>query len=145
MNGAEGSYLELWDVDFTKHQNKLDFGERRDVDKEPRLESQMSDILRHDFSFRFVLFEGESRRMGSQGMESRLIGTLANCGACVTSRGWLGRHSPNPRITEGKLWLVQHLTSSGIEEDDKRMIDAAVASTKEWMDDPRSGYGSPKS
>ncbi len=38
--------------------------------------------LRERFTFRWIGFEGQERRMGSQGLQAVLIGTLARCGKC---------------------------------------------------------------
>jgi hypothetical protein len=41
--------------------------------------------------------------MGKTGIESRLIGTVANCKLCGLSKNWLGKYSPVLKINRGKL------------------------------------------
>jgi len=72
-------------------------------------------------------------RMGSKGLESCLIGTLAGCKLCKQSNNWLGNYSPKQQIKESGLWLVQHLKASGINENDKETILHAINRTKEWI------------
>lgn len=77
-------------------------------------------------SFRFIPFGGQERRriIGKEGLESRLIGTVAKCNVCKPSESWLGRYSPVPEIKNGKLWLSQYITSGmGLTEQDKQNID----------------------
>jgi hypothetical protein len=57
--------------------------------------------------------------MGKTGIESRLIGTVADCKLCGPSKNWLGRYSPVLKINSGKLWLSQHLHSIGLTDSDK--------------------------
>ncbi|MGD0318948.1 MAG: hypothetical protein ABSB56_04570 [Nitrososphaerales archaeon] len=139
LNKDKDQYLEEWNIDFTTHQNKVDFGSKRDIEKERSLESQITKVLRSSFSFRFILFEGEAERMGSEGLESRLISTVARCGLCSSSKGWLGRQSPDKRISNGKLWLVQHLKSNGLDTKDEHAVAAVVEKTKQWIDKHERG------
>jgi hypothetical protein len=60
--------------------------------------------------------------MGKEGIESRLIGTVANCNLCKPTNGWLGKFSPLPQIKNGKLWLLQHLNSGVLINQDKDVI-----------------------
>jgi hypothetical protein len=46
------------------------------MDKEKQVESEISKILRERFSFRYIVLEGQQKRIGKEGVESRLIG---NC------------------------------------------------------------------
>jgi hypothetical protein len=57
--------------------------------------------------------------VGKTGIESRLIGTVANCDLCGPSENWLGKYSPIPKINGGKLWLSHYLTSTGMTDNDK--------------------------
>jgi hypothetical protein len=46
-----------------------------------------------------------------EGLESSLIRTVAKCNVCKLSDNWLGRYSLVPEIKNGKLWLLQYITS----------------------------------
>jgi hypothetical protein len=109
-------YEELWDVDFTSRASREARGSRRDVDKEKQVEAQVTRILRERFAFRWIELEGQARRMGSQGLEAALIGTLAKCDECRPSANWLGRFSPKRKIAQSGLWLVQHLEAPELSE-----------------------------
>ena len=66
------------------------------------------------------------QRMGNQGLERALIGTLASCPQCGPSDGWLGRHSPDVRICESGLWLIQFLKAAPLSSAQKYTITAAI-------------------
>jgi hypothetical protein len=69
--------------------------------------------------------------IGEQGLESRLIGTVANCNRCKASKNWLGRFSTIEEIRNGKLWLSQYLTAEILTEQDKEAIAHTITDTKE--------------
>jgi hypothetical protein len=98
----------------------------RDIEKEKMIESEISKILRERFYFKFIELEGQDGRIGSIGLESKLIGTVAHCDGCRASANWLGRYSPVREISNGKLWLKQHLSSAGINEIDKKLISSII-------------------
>jgi hypothetical protein len=94
----------------------------RNIEKEKQIESEISKILRGTFSFRFIALEGQQKRIGKEGLESRLIATVANCNTCKTSESWLGRFSTIERVRNGKLWLSQYHIAEGITDQDKEDI-----------------------
>lgn len=136
LNKDNDDYLQVWDIDFIKNVNKRLFADRRDICKEKAIESKITEILRRKFSFRFIIIKGLSERMGSKGLESAIIGTLAHCKLCRPSKKWLGNHSPKQQIRESGLWLVQHLKANGIKEKDKEVIINAIKKTEEWIVNP---------
>jgi len=71
--------------------------------------------------------------MGSQGLESTLIGTIARCNSCESSDSWLGNYSPVNKIRLNGLWQVQHLEANEINEDNKGAILDAIASSKDGV------------
>ena len=113
-----------------KTENRNSLGDKRNIDQEKRIESEITRILRERFSFRFIMTYTKIERMGSKGLESSLIGTVASCKLCKPSNNWLGKHSPKKQIKESGLWLVQHLEASGIRENDKETILNAIRMTK---------------
>ena len=90
------------------------------------VEKEVTRILRQKFSFRLIEIPDEMQRMGKQGLEGALIGTLASCGQCGPSVGWLGRYSPDLRICESGLWLIQHLKDAPLSLAQKEVITAAI-------------------
>ena len=132
LNRDRDDYLPIWDIDFTIKENRDDFRDKRDIAKEKRIESTITKILIERFYFRFVIIDGQLKRMGRKGLESSLIGTVASCKLCKPSDNWLGNCSPKKQIKESGLWLVQHLKANGINEGDKEVILDAIRRTKEW-------------
>jgi hypothetical protein len=124
---AGDDYLQVWNRCFTTTATRLAFGHLRDIDKEKRLEAEVTRIIRETFSFRYIPVEGEERRMGGQGLEKALIGTVARCQACRPSSEWLGGHSPVEKVRESGLWLSHHLKASPITGTDKRIIQEAIS------------------
>ena len=55
-----------------------------------------------------------SKVIGSKGLESSLIGTVAHCELCNASTNWLGNFSPVNKIKNSGLWLFQHLDNNSI-------------------------------
>jgi len=133
LNRDRDDYLQIWEIDFMTTENRESLGYKRDIGKEKRTESEVTRILRERFSFRFVIIDTQMERMGSKGLESSLIGTVANCKLCKSSDNWMGKYSPKKQIKESGLWLVQHLKASGISESDKEVILNAIRRTKRWI------------
>jgi hypothetical protein len=126
-------YLKIWDIDFTKTANRKKYSSLRNIAKEKELETEITKLIRECFSFRFIMFEGQRARMGSGGVESRLISTVANCKLCKPSDSWLGLHSSKPQIKGGKLWLVQHLKGPPLSARDNDAIAAAIETTQDFL------------
>jgi len=133
LNRDRDDYLQVWEIDFMTRGNRDSLGHKRDIDKEKRIESTITRILRERFSFRFIVIESQTERMGSKGLESSLIGTVASCRLCSPSDNWLGNISPKQQIKKSGLWLVQYLKANGINENDKGTIFNVTRRTKEWI------------
>ena len=133
LNKNKDSYLEIWNIDFMKRKNVELWKSKRNIEKERKLEEMITKIIRERFSFRFIVLDNQTERMGSKGLESSLIGTLSHCKLCKASSNWLGNFSPIRKIKESGLWLVQHLKSEPINENDKKVILNAILGTKEWL------------
>lgn len=114
LNRDKDEYLQNWEIDFTTRAVRDALGSRRDVEKERAIEREVSRVLRGAFAFRWIAIDGQDRRLGNEGLEAALIGTLASCGECRPSETWLGRFSPKPKIASSGLWLEQHLTHQGL-------------------------------
>jgi hypothetical protein len=122
LNKANDPYLKIWNKKFTSAKIIAIYGHLRDIQKEQVLEEQITEILRGNFSFRFVVIEDDKKRIGSEGLENRLIGTVSNCKVCQASQNWLGSFSPEPKIRESGLWQVQHLYGKEIDDSDRDVI-----------------------
>ncbi len=135
LNKDKDKYLDIWEKDFTPRIEREMHGHLRDIEKEMKIETEITTLLREKFSFKFVIIDSQEERMGSGGLESSLIGTVARCGLCKPSENWLGRHSPKTEIARSGLWLSQHLDAHEINESEKIIIEDAVTKTNEWIHD----------
>jgi hypothetical protein len=133
LNKDNDSYLKIWGIDFTTKANRINFCGLRDIAKERQIEEKITEILRKRFSFRFILIDSQAHRIGSGGLESAVIGTLAHCIKCQPSSDWLGRQSPVQRIRESGLWLVQHLDNLPMSEENLHVFTEAVRKTQKWL------------
>jgi len=123
-------YLDIWDIDFTYNDKRESSGHRRNIDKEKRLESEITAILRQTTSFRFIVVDDQDER---RELEKHMIGTVAQCAVCTPSENWMGRHSPKPKIAGGKLWQERQLTAGPIDLGDQEGILNAIGRTKRWI------------
>lgn len=123
-------YLRVWEIDYTSSINRANHSHLRNIEKEKTIESQIIELIRKRFYFRFISIEGQEKRMGKTGIESRLIGTVTSCKLCKPSDYWLGKFSTKPQIKNGKLWLSQHLDSIGLRDSDKRDLLIAIENIK---------------
>jgi hypothetical protein len=133
LNKNNDYYMKIWNIDYTSKENRLKMNLMRNIEKEKQIESEISKILRERFSFRFIVLEGQQKGIGKEGLESRLIGTVANCNVCKASDSWLGKSSPIEHIRNGKLWLSQYLIAGDITDQDKEDIVYAITNTKEKL------------
>lgn len=127
LNQHGDNYLRTWEIDFTSHKNREKYASQRDIEKEKRIESEVTQLLRSNFYFKYIELEGQTERMGKTGLESDLVGTLAQCSQCRASNNWLGKKSSESEIREGKLWQIQHLEAQPITERDKETINSACS------------------
>jgi hypothetical protein len=126
LNKTRDPYLSVWKINFTTQKTRDTKGHLRDISKEAAIEKEVTQILRQNFSFRFIEVADEMQRMGSQGLERALIGTLASCPQCRPSDGWLGCYSPDARIRESGLWLIQFLRAAPLSPAQMDLITAAI-------------------
>ena len=127
----DSDYLRVWNIDYTIHINRTKYSQLRNIHKEMDTESQITSYLRKKFYFKCISYLGQEKRMGKAGMESRLIGTVANCELCSPSKNWLGRYSSISKINSGKLWLSQNLNSSSMTDSDMRYLLEEVTRVKD--------------
>ena len=119
-------YLTVWEMDFTTRESRERNRHVRDISKEVAVEREITQVLRANFSFRCIEVADQRLRMGSEGLERALIGTLASCALCGPSAGWLGNYSPKPQIRKTGLWLIQHLKAAPISPSQQELIVAAI-------------------
>lgn len=132
LNKEKSDYLPIWEKDFMKIENKRLFGSLRDISIEKSLEDKISEYIRNNMSFRYLIISKQEDRLGDNGFEKRLIGTVAACSCCKPSQNWLGGCSPIEKINVSGLWQVQHLNSRGISEIEKEFLLKAADLTCQW-------------
>ena len=133
LNKENDEYLKIWNIDFTPGDNREVYGHLRDIEKEKKIETEITQMLRNNFSFRFLVLDKQVVRMGSTGLESTLIGTISRCDIYRASNNWLGNYSPKDEIRKSGLWLSQHLDADEINENDRKTILNSIAKTKELI------------
>lgn len=127
LNRARDPYLSVWGkIDFTTPKIRNTKGHLRDISKEVAIEQVVTQTLRQEFSLSYIEIQDEAQRMGSQGLERALIGTLARCPQCRPSAHWLGRYHPDPRISTSGIWLVHHLRAAPLSSVQMDLITAAI-------------------
>ena len=140
LNKSNDPYLPIWEIDFTTVKKREELGDLRDIEKEKLIEEEVTKNLREKFWFRFIIIDDEKQRIGSEGLESLIIGTLAKCQKCKPSPGWLGNFSPKSQIRSSGLWVVQHLKSSELEDLDMKNIEELVKRTEGWIQRSQRDY-----
>lgn len=131
LNKAKDMYLSIWNIDFTKRENRRQYKHLRDIEREKTMELAITKQLRERFFFRFItLGDSKEQRLG---LEKHLIATVAQCSLCRPSPGWLGSFSLDERIQQNHLWLIQGAKDRPINEADKKTISEAIARTQEGM------------
>jgi len=133
FNKNKDPYLEVWEMDFLPRANRNKYSGLRDIEKEKSIKKQITEILRNNFFFRFIIIKNEDERIGSKGLESKLIGTVSRCTMCKPSMNWLGNYSPKKQIRTSGLWLIQYLNAEGITEEDLPVIEKLIRKTKAWI------------
>ncbi len=133
LNRNNDPYLKIWEIDFLPRDNRDKYKDSRDIEKEKSIEEQITKILRDRFFFRFIIIENDDERIGSKGLESRLIATVSGCKNCKGSKDWLGNYSPKKQIRTSGLWLTQHLNAEEISSEDMTIIEKLISKTNDWI------------
>jgi len=130
LNRDDDPYREIWEIDFTPRVNRERSSHLRDIDKEREIETEITELLRANFAFRFVVIgDAEIRRK----LERCLIATVARCGLCKPSPNWLGQYSPKDKIRSSGLWQVRYLRHHEIGKEDTEAVRVAILRTKDWL------------
>ncbi len=115
LNRDNDDYLQKWEWDLTTRENKQKYINDIDPQKQREIESEVSRILRTNFSFSVVRIDDKQLRMK---MESKIISTISSCRNCSPSTLWLGQYSTKEKIRSSGLWLVNELYKSDLNSED---------------------------
>jgi hypothetical protein len=130
LNKSRDPYLPVWEMDFTTRSVRDASRHLRDIGKEAAVERKVTQVLRDNFCFRFIEIADQAQRLGNQGLERALIGTLAGCRQCGPSDSWLGRHHPKAQIRESGLWLIQHLKAAPLSRVQIDFVTATIETSR---------------
>ena len=106
LNKRKDPYLEKWEIDLTTREAKEKFKDLIDIEKQRRIEKEITKYLQDNFSFVVLEINDKNKRLET---ESKIIATISNCEGCGPSESWLGLCSPKDKIKESGLWLVNEL------------------------------------
>jgi hypothetical protein len=115
LNKQKDPYLKLWELDLTERESKDKFSNLLDMEKQKRIEKQVSKFIQDNFSFAVLRIDNKDKRLE---MESKIISTVSLCNECKPSEEWLGLFSPKKKIRESGLWLVNELYKQPLSEED---------------------------
>ena len=118
-------YVSIWEKDFTTRANKDAYGHLRNIDKEKKIETEITKIIRENFSFRYIVVDEQAARLGKNGLEKKYIETVSGCRECRPSESWLGQFSPVEKIRYSGMWLVQYVkrkNGANKSKDSRKMV-----------------------
>ena len=107
LNKESNPYLKYWELDTTSKADKEKNLKLLDLEFEAKLEREISDYIKTNFSFCVFRVETKEQRLI---WESKIISTLAF--EAKPSKNWLGNFSSKHKIKQSGLWQVQGLNNS---------------------------------
>ena len=112
-------FLKHWNIDLTTRASREKYECQIDLDYQAKIEEQVSDFIRSNFTFVFLPILNKNARLDC---EKKLISTVSLCTGCRPSSGWLGQFSPKDKIRESGLWLINNLYKIPYESDEIRNL-----------------------
>jgi hypothetical protein len=106
LNKDEDPFLEFWELDLTSKEARNIYEGKFDREKQASVERQVTDYIQKRFSFVVVEIPDKEKRLLLEGL---MISIIFQCQDCKPSPGWLGLHSPLPKIRGGGLWNINGL------------------------------------
>jgi hypothetical protein len=113
LNRDGDPFLSDWNLDLTTRKMRDLHGSRLDRSKQEAVEKRVSDYIQERFQFAVVSVPDKTDRLA---WESRIVSTVSLCDECRASVGWLGNHSPVPKIVSSGLWQVHELYKAPFSE-----------------------------
>ena len=104
LNKENNPYLKYWELDTTSKADKEKNLKLLDLEFEAKLEREISNYIKTNFSFCVFRVETKEQRLF---WESKIISTLAF--KTKPSENWLGNFSTKDKIKQSGLWQVQGL------------------------------------
>jgi len=115
LNKEQDPYLRIWELDLTTKKAKQEFGNIVNMEKQQRIEKDVTSRIQDNFSFVVIPVENKEKRLE---IESKIISTVSLCGDCKPSSEWLGIFSPKKKIKENGLWLINELFKEPLSQEE---------------------------
>lgn len=112
LNKNNNPYITCWDLPFKKVEDKARNKDKVDLNYEKKYELMITDYIRNNFSF--VVIPNVNTEPDRLSFEASLISTIAQETVSFPSQNWLGKHHPDPIISNGKLWNIHHLNDQAL-------------------------------
>jgi hypothetical protein len=109
LNKDKDPFLKFWELDLTGREARKKYEGIIDREKQASVERQVTDYIQKNISFVVVEIPDEDKRLLLEGLS---ISIIFQCQECKPSPGWLGLHSPSPKIQGGGLWNINGLGGS---------------------------------
>ena len=106
LNKKNDTYLDVWDIDFTKSEVKKKYGELLDKEYQENIEQEVSKYIIDKFTFSVIEVIDKNERLST---EKSIINIVSACSECNDSNNWLGRFSTIEKIKKSGLWQTQHI------------------------------------
>ena len=119
LNKNKDPFLDQWNWDLTERVNRDRYSPLLDKEKQSEVESQVTNYIQKNLSFVVLEIKEKDYRID---IEKKIISTISLCNDCFSSNGWIGNSSPNEKIKQSGLWLVQGLYKKPLSEDEFKMI-----------------------
>ena len=127
LNKRNDPFLEQWNWCLTTKENRQKYSKRLEIEKQKRMEMEVSKYIRENFMFALLEVPTKEERLE---LESKIISTVSWCDECGPSQMWLGNFSPVEKISQSGLWLVQGLNKTALDDDDYRKIENNIKTDK---------------
>jgi hypothetical protein len=112
-------FLEQWDRNLTSRENRERYGAFIDAETLARVEEEVSDFLRENFTFAALAISGARQRIA---IKHALLATVASCSECYASANWLGRFHPDGRVQRVGLWNIQGVNRTALNPEEVRAL-----------------------
>ncbi len=123
LNKDKDAFRTQWDIDLTTKAAKAKYAETIDPLKLKDVEKRVTEYVRSHFRFVSLRVDDKMQRLQ---WESRIISTVSLCEECHPSKDWLGQYSPNVKIVNSGLWLVNELYKQPLSEKDLEALTIAA-------------------
>jgi len=125
LNKDNDPFIKQWNK-RTLHSNSVDSIRQKEIEK------RVTKYIQDNFSFVTFRIDDKDKRLE---LESKIISTVSRCDECNSSKNWLGLSSPEKKIKEGGLWLVNKLWKTPLSEND-------LIELKNILENKNTGNGS---